>query len=560
MSLVSNTGTLTITAAGSLPSWVPASAGTWVQIPNTALSSVPPSPVPAGNTGPSSKIVAWTSFAVDRRTSKIYSVANGGHNDYSGNEVDVWTLETNTPGVAQVRAPSASVTANVSYYGDGKPTSRHSYYGVTFDETTGSGRVLLWNGANWSTTGSFHTAGDAYNLNTNDYSAAGTMPSVPTALANLGGGFACCADHRNGNVYFWGGFDIYKYTVIGNTMTTISTSSGMNGRNSASAFDTTRNRFFIVGGDTSVHHTFDPATNTLTNRTLSGTAAANVSAVLPGGMGYDPTLDAFILRPGGAGGTTYQINAGTFACTAITTTGGTSIPATQNGPYNKALFCPNLGGIFYCPDYSTNAWFLRTSSPAPTVLYQTDFNTAENPLSEGGNWTNPASALFTNAVQTTAGHAIGPTSSGNNDAIRMLANISATNYSITGVVFGSPAGAAEIELLLRCTSANTSDFKCYECDIIPSLNVLNIEKWLGNQTVQTPRLGSVALPTVSPGDVFKATISGNTITVFKNGVQLISVTDNSSPYTTGKPGIGFDAGSVANGQAFGWESIKVETP
>jgi len=56
----------------NLPAWVNALAiGQWLSVPNTALSSVAPSPVPAGNTGPQSKVIAWTSFVVDTRTSKL---------------------------------------------------------------------------------------------------------------------------------------------------------------------------------------------------------------------------------------------------------------------------------------------------------------------------------------------------------------------------------------------------------------------------------------------------------------------------------------------------------
>src|SRR5262249_44438597 len=66
------------------PAWVsPLAVGQWHPIPNTALASVAPSPTPDGGTGPRSKVETWTSFVVDTRTSKVYSVANGGHGDYS---------------------------------------------------------------------------------------------------------------------------------------------------------------------------------------------------------------------------------------------------------------------------------------------------------------------------------------------------------------------------------------------------------------------------------------------------------------------------------------------
>src|SRR5258706_6305551 len=73
--------------AAVLPAWVSTlSIGQWFAIPNTAMSGVAPSPTPAGNTGPQSKVIAGTSFVGDSRTSKVYSLANGGHNDHPGKQ------------------------------------------------------------------------------------------------------------------------------------------------------------------------------------------------------------------------------------------------------------------------------------------------------------------------------------------------------------------------------------------------------------------------------------------------------------------------------------------
>jgi hypothetical protein len=45
---------------------------------------------------------------------------------------------------------------------------------------------------------------------------------------------------------------------------------------------------------------------------------------------------------------------------------------------------------------------------------------------------------------------------------------------------------------------------------------------------------------VATGDVVKATIVGNVITAYKNGVKLAQVTDDT--YSTGNPGMGFNEG------------------
>jgi hypothetical protein len=76
-------------------------------------------------------------------------------------------------------------------------------------------------------------------------------------------------------------------------------------------------------------------------------------------MFYVPAFDRFLVRKAGAGATVYMIDPENFEVTTLATTGGDSIPATQNGPYNKFLYAPRLGGAVYVPSYSGNAWFLR---------------------------------------------------------------------------------------------------------------------------------------------------------------------------------------------------------
>jgi hypothetical protein len=101
---------------------------------------------------------------------------------------------------------------------------------------------------------------------------------------------------------------------------------------------------------------YDPDGNTFTQRTLTGTA---LSATTEDGMVYVPSLDAFLLRQSGSGGTVYRINASTFAVSSQTTSGGASVPATLNGPFNKFIYVPNLSGCVLVPTYTGNAWFLK---------------------------------------------------------------------------------------------------------------------------------------------------------------------------------------------------------
>jgi hypothetical protein len=62
-------------------------------------------------------------------------------------------------------------------------------------------------------------------------------------------------------------------------------------------------------------------------------------------------------------------------------------------------------------------------------------------------------------------------------------------------------------------------------------------------------------PGLHDGDVVKATIIGNTITAYINGVQIIQVTD--STYPNGSPGMGFyiQGRSVSRESDYGFTSF-----
>jgi chitodextrinase len=342
-----------------LPAWVAALAiGEWHEIPSTAMSSVAPSPQPLGNTGPASKVIAWTSFVVDTRTSKVYSVANGGHQDYSGNEVDVLDLERDQPVWSQILPPTPSpqLTNCQSYYADGAPASRHTYYGVTLNEI--EDRIMLFAGANWCNGGGFHTAISSYNITANTWSAPGTHGNLPNVFADVS---AISRDPTTGDVYVGRNFSFGRWNRSSNAFNLLNpTGNEPAGDGAMSAFDTTRGGILFLGG--SINSDFYTLSgNAWTPVALTGTTADTdaVSKRTQGAMPYVAAIDSYLVRLAGAGSTVYLVNAANFAVATFATTGGATIPSTMNGPYNKFLYVPRLKGCVYVPSYSGNAWFLR---------------------------------------------------------------------------------------------------------------------------------------------------------------------------------------------------------
>lgn len=344
----------------TFPAWRDGMAvGEWRAISGTNISSVAPSPTPAGSTGPSSKVDAWTSFAADPRTSMVYSAAGGGHGDYAGNEVDRINLSQDAPAWSQIRAPSAGadVVQNVAYYNDGRPSARHTYYGVVL--CVQRDEIQIFGGNVYGATGILTDDVAVFDLTTSDYKADGTLPNMPAGTTVLEA-HPTVPDPSTGDVYILSNEMVNKWTLSSNSWSTVVAQyNGPYGFKSMSAFDTARNRILVLGGAADNARLFTLSGNAMSTPTLSG-SNGSIDTQDGAGMQYVPDMDKYLVRLAGSGGTVYQIDAGTFAVSEFTTTGGGSIPAAASGPYNKFLYLPLLKGCVYVPSYTGNVWFVRT--------------------------------------------------------------------------------------------------------------------------------------------------------------------------------------------------------
>ena len=342
-----------------MPAWRQGQAvGEWRQISNSALSTAPRAVIVDGNTGPQSKVVAWTSFAIDTRNSSVYSVANGGHHDYAGNEVNRIGLLDGAPKWTEPRAstPMAQISGDVSHYADGRPTSRHTYYGAVVNEVRN--RAMVFGGAIWGN-GNGTSATDGFNLSNNDWDAARTYSNAPSEYTTAFGN-AVTQHKATGDIYVFGNFAVARWSNASNTWSRVLGGVSTYGQSSASAMDTARRRILVVGGENNDRGLYDMASNTMTNISFTGPDAGNIGG-LANGMVYDPALDVYLLRKAGAGNTIYRINAQTLYVDTLPNTNGASIPASTNGVYGRFLYAPQLKGVIYFPSYGGNGWFIRTS-------------------------------------------------------------------------------------------------------------------------------------------------------------------------------------------------------
>ncbi len=191
-----------------------------------------------------------------------------------------------------------------------------------------------------------------------------------------------------------------------------------------------------------------------------------------------------------------------------------------------------------------------TVAPAPVAppvhTYTTKFPLKEDPISEGGRWMDAKTVgLDWGNISTTPGLAIGHAGPKRfADATALLTGTWGPTQTAEAVV-SSKKVFRYPEVSLRLRSA-LSLHNCSGYEISNSLKsdetaYLIIVRWNGGLADFTylAQLHGKQYG-VTTGDVVKATIVGNVITAYKNGVQLGQVTDNT--YPTGNPGMGFNEG------------------
>jgi hypothetical protein len=430
-------------ALTAVPAWRAGQAvNTWREIPGTAITLAVPTntarTTSGGNAAGSwnNRIDAWNSLALDTRTNKVYSVANGGHGDYYGNEVVSIDMLANSPLWSEVLAGSSGnvvrETGDLEQYADLTPPSTHSYYGQFILER--HDRALRWGGSVAPSGGAIQPI-EAYQISANNWDAwNGATQDPPYGYSLLGtsaAGFTelawSMAKHPHTEDFYvlgLGTFRRFRPARVGTglTMTSLAAlpsqvGSGIEG---ASAIDTTRNRLMWLKGNGDVYTdpvTFDLTTGASTLHTFQASAAATALRNMPVGsfsigsalgMVYVPQIDSYIVRANAAGGRLWKIHAGNWTVEYLPTTGGTSLPAGAGGDdsagqqrvYNRILYVPSLGGVLYFPVGNGNAWFYRLDlTPQPSYFVDFTALTAnESPISRGGIWTNASAGTGGNAA------------------------------------------------------------------------------------------------------------------------------------------------------------------
>jgi hypothetical protein len=346
----------------SVPTWLlGAAVNQWLQIAGTTHmgSAADPSDT-GGATSRSTKRLSYSNIATDLGA-RVILAATGGHGDYTGNEVTGIDLSANAPAWSLLNARSASVQSSVAYYSDGKPSSRHGYWGAQYSSTK-AGLMLHFTRATSPSAVSFN-ATNRFDLANNTWDAAG-------ANANAAGPAICRDSSDNAWAYVNSGTQLWKWTPATDTWT--QTGSFANPVYPPMAHDSSRGQFFALawgdgqasGSGVSAYR-YNGAGTTQTAITLNSIGGALAQFQSDAGsyasMVYDPFADAYFWWDG-TSGRLYKIvpNSGTTWDISIVSTTGTP-PPSQSYSFGRMAHIPSLKGLVFMPSGHQNLYFMRTA-------------------------------------------------------------------------------------------------------------------------------------------------------------------------------------------------------
>ena len=194
--------------------------------------------------------------------------------------------------------------------------------------------------------------------------------------------------------------------------------------------------------------------------------------------------------------------------------------------------------------------------------FSTTFPTAENPVSDGGqlitstspgvNWSGlklgSAGNLPVAPVDVVAAgeaESVDYANPNYGDALAVATGTWAPDQSasvVAGNIPAQPGGYEEIEIHLRTDPATGAGYEItwgYNNDYIA------VAAWHATGGYTNLYFAQGPQYAIAPGDTLTASIQGDVITMYTNGVQVAQITDNSNTFTSGNPGFGFNQGGTS---------------
>jgi chitodextrinase len=354
---LSSSVTATTPSATSPPSPIP-TGGTpsWQEVPNSKLRSVCP---PNNFNGIAYDFLtfcgsvtgAWNSGAFDSNRNRLL-VWGGGHNDYYGNELYAFELDTLT--MKRITDPAPIAGCTISLAGGTQPNSRHTYDGVAY--MANHDRLFVFGGA-WACQGGGLTS-DTWTLDlaTLRWQLMTPAGSIPAAAP----GVVTSYDPNSGKVFLHDTSSLYTYDYSSNRFERLS--NGGTDYHLSGVIDPVRKKLVLIGNHEAWIYDIGPGSG-YTQQPLNTTGGSAIIDSLYPGMAYDPVTDRIVAWNGGD--TIYALNLDSKVWTPITASGGPG-PAMSNGTYDRWSYSSRSNAFVLVNSVDQNAYLFRLGTSGST--------------------------------------------------------------------------------------------------------------------------------------------------------------------------------------------------
>jgi len=312
-----------------------------MELPNTTIRSVLPSPAPQGN--PADVVVAWGGGTVDTRRNRLL-IWGGGHSDYWGNEM--YAVDLPTMSVQRIVEPSpvTSMSSCASALPDGTPVSRHTYNGLAYIDY--ADLFFSVNGA-MTPCGYLDPATWFFDFGAKKWTLK--VASSPSSSYDT----MAVYDASTKTVYVKDQTNFYAYSPQTNQYSQLNGAEMPIDYHLSATIDSKRRKFVMIGNGVQV---IDLATNKMTAMSTSNTPDFVTSEEAPG-VAYDTVNDRIVAWHGGSN--VYTLNMDTGAWTQVAVNAGPTAAAPQQGTFGRWGYVPQYGVFVLVNDIDQNAWVFR---------------------------------------------------------------------------------------------------------------------------------------------------------------------------------------------------------
>jgi hypothetical protein len=365
--------------------------GHWCEVPDSRLEDVSEVDNP--------KVIdPWSGGVFDTDENRLI-IWGGGHTDYDGNEM--YAFDVDTQQWSQITDRS-SPTRDAETYGDGLPSSRHTYDGIQYLPG------LKWL---WSSGGSVYRNGNCTNQTwIYDFNAA---RNEGWSRISAGSGGGRCEDSSaydpvTGHVWFWSREGLYEFDPQNLGGPWRLRDDERESRTYTGAIDPVRRKLVFIGEG--YGYMFDITNpSSITGGEMNSVGQKQVEDVKAPGIAYDPTNGGRFVAWGGRGSiaTTdvFALDVESSLWTRYPAAAGNSTTPTSaamNGTYGRFRYVPSENVFILVNAIDENVFFYKMADSGGISDGLPVINVAVSPASIAVGGTVTVTWSVSNATSCTA--------------------------------------------------------------------------------------------------------------------------------------------------------------